>query len=47
MTSVRSPTPRQHMGKPTKKHPWLSVYISMYPHTFFSNPHTTPIIEAV
>ena len=41
------PNPRQSMGKPTKKKPWLSVFISMYSHTFFSNPNTKPIIETV
>ena len=36
------------MGKSIKKkNPGLSVHTSMYPHTFFSNSNTKPIIEAV
>ena len=41
------PPPRQSIGKPTKKKPWLLVYTSMFPHTFFFNPMPKPIIEAV
>ena len=44
---IPPPQPPAVHGQTHQKKPWLSVYISMYSHTFFSNPNTKPIIETV